>query len=69
LQRIDRTLKRCWHWKLELNYEEFAQKWVTYRQQRRVESRKDRVGSQARLVFVLWRRCANTRAPTYSLML
>jgi hypothetical protein len=32
LRRIDRTVERYWHWKLELNYEGFAQERVTDRQ-------------------------------------
>jgi hypothetical protein len=32
LRRIDGTVEHYGHWKFELNYEEFAQEWVTDRQ-------------------------------------
>jgi hypothetical protein len=54
---------------LELNYEGFAQEWVTDRRAEWNQETADCVGSQARPVFVLGRRYANTRAPTYSLNL
>src|SRR5262249_19102542 len=66
LQRIDRTVERYWHGKLELNYEEFAQEWG-YRPAALSGIKKPRTASARRPGR--WLRCANTRAPTYSLML
>jgi len=66
LQRIDRTVKRYWHGKLELNYEEFAQE-LGYRPAALSGIKKPRTASARRPGR--WLRCANTRAPTYSLML